>query len=77
MAKNVTSSKSLTNNTAQDFFHLLEQFAKLKKTECMNILILQTNVEELLGSNCGLFQLYFYENLFNPDEKSKILDREI
>ena len=77
MAKNVTSSKSSTNNTAQDFFHLLEQFEKLKKTECMNILILQTNVEELLGSNCGLFQLYFYKNLFNPDEKSKILDREI
>ena len=76
MAKNVTSSKSLTNNTAQDFFHLLEQFAKLKKTECMNILILENNVEDLPGSTCSLFQLYFYKNLFDQDEKSKILDHE-
>ena len=42
----------------------------------MNILILENNVEDLLGSTCGLFQLYFYKNLFDPDEKSKILDHE-
>ena len=24
------------------------------------------------GSTCGNFQLYFYDNLFNPDENSKI-----
>ena len=46
-------------DTAQIFFHLLEQFAKLKKTECVNILIIENNVEDLLGSTCGLFQLYF------------------
>ena len=26
--------------------------------------------------NCGIFQLYFYKNLFDPDEKSKILNHE-
>ena len=61
-------SHQLTD-TAQN--HLLEQFAKLKKTECMNILILENNVEDLLGSTSGLFQLYFYKNLFDPDEKAK------
>ena len=42
----------------------------------MNILVLKNNVEDLFGSTCGLFQLYFYKNLFDPDEKSKILDHE-
>ena len=68
--------KEPLTDTAQIFFHLLEQFAKLKKSECMNILILENNVEDLLWSTCGLFQLYFYKNLFDPDEKSKILDHE-
>ena len=26
--------------------------------------------------NCGLFQLYFYKNLFDPDKKSKILNHQ-
>ena len=68
--------KEQLTNTAQNFFHLLEQFAKLKKTECMNILILENNVESITGSSCGEFQLYVYKNLFNPDEKSKILNHE-
>ena len=42
----------------------------------MNILILENNVKDLFGSTCGLFQLYFYKNLFDPDEKSKILNHE-
>ena len=68
--------KEQLTGTAQSFFHLLEQFAKLKKTDCMNILILENNVEDLLGSICGLFQLYFYKNLFDPDENIKILNHE-
>ena len=59
--------------TAQNFFHLLEQFAKLKKTHCMNILILENQIQDLVSPNCGLFQLYFYKNLFDLDKKSKIL----
>ena len=68
--------KEQLTNTAQNFFHLLEQFAKLKKTECMNILILENNVESITGSSCGEFQLYVSKNLFDPDEKSKILNHE-
>ena len=74
MAKMSHKVKDQLTDTAQN--HLLGQFAKLKKTECMNILILENNVEDLLGSTCSLFQLYFYKNLFDPDEKSKILDHE-
>ena len=61
-------------DTAQNFFHLLEQFAKLKKTRCINLLILENTIQNLTTSTCGLFQLYLYKNLFDPDEKSKILN---
>ena len=64
--------KDQLTDTAQNFFHLLEQFAKLKGTRCMNILILENQLQDLNSTNCGEFQLYFYKNLFDPNEKSKI-----
>ena len=70
-----TKNEELTE-TAQIFFHLLQQFAKLKKTNDMNILILEQPVQDFTSSNCGIFQLYFYKKLFNPDEKSKIINYE-
>ena len=39
----------------------------------MNLLILENTIQNLTTSTCGLFQLYFYKNLFDSDEKSKIL----
>ena len=59
--------------TARNFFHLVEQFVKLKKTHCINILILENQIQDLVSPNCGQFQLYFYKNLFDLDKKSKIL----
>ena len=62
--------------TAQNLFHLLEQFAKLKQSQCMNILILENRVQNLLTSEFGPFQLYFYKNLFDPDKQSKIVQHQ-
>ena len=59
---------------AQNFFHLLTQFAKLKKTNTMNILIVENDLQNL--TTCGLFQLYFYKNIFDPEENSKIINHE-
>ena len=42
----------------------------------MNILILENRFQNLLRSDYGPFQLYFYKNLFDPDEKSKILQHQ-
>ena len=39
----------------------------------MNILILENQNQDLVSPNCGESQLYFYKNLFDPDEKSKML----
>ena len=42
----------------------------------MNILILENAVKNLKTATCGSFQLYFYKSLFNPDEKSKIINHK-
>ena len=42
----------------------------------MNILILENDVQNLLSSTCGEFQLCFYKDLFDPDEKSKIISHD-
>ena len=59
MKFSVDSSESMTltkkeqlTETTQNFFHSLQQFAKLKKTNDMSILILEQN---LTSSNCEIF----------------------
>ena len=42
----------------------------------MNIIILEKSVQKLLSATCGSFQLYFYKNLFDPYERSKILNHQ-
>ena len=42
----------------------------------MNILILENDVQNLVSSTCGEFQLCFYKYLFDPDEKSKIISHD-
>ena len=34
--------------------------------------MVEDRIQDLESSTCGIFQLYFYENLFNADENSKI-----
>ena len=64
--------KSQLNETATYFFHLLYQFAKLKKVNKMNIVIVENDLQKLSSSTCGIFQLYFYKNLFDPPIQSNI-----
>ena len=61
----VILKKKQFTDTAQNFFHLLAQLAMLKRTNDMNILIVE-----------HVFQLYFYKNIFDPEEKSKIINHE-
>ena len=69
-------TKDQLTDIAQNFFHLLEQFLKLKGIHCMNVLRLENSIQDIFSPNCGEFQLYFYKNLFDPDEKSKILSHQ-
>ena len=42
----------------------------------MTVVLVDDKVQEIYLDTCSLFQLYFYENLFDPDENSKILNEE-
>ena len=70
------NKKSQLNETATYFFHLLYQFAKLKQSKQMKIVIVETNLQELKSSTCGIFQLYFYKNLFDPSIKNNIIEQK-
>ena len=61
------------SDTAMNFFHFIQAFGiKLKLRNFVNICMVKDRVQNLDSSTCGIFQLYFYDNLFNPDENSKI-----
>ena len=51
----VILKKKQFTDTAQNFFHLLAQLAMLKRTNDMNILIVEHAVQELTSSPCGVF----------------------
>ena len=74
--KLVHSKKEQLTDTAQKIFQLLTQFAKLKKTNDMNILIVEHAVQELTSSTWTIFQLYVYKKIFDPEEKGKIINHE-
>ena len=58
--KLVCTKKEQLTGATQNLFHLLKEFFKLKRTNEMNILIVEHPVQEITHSSCGLFQLYFY-----------------
>ena len=43
----------------------------------MKIVLLDDQLQELKTDTCGMFQLYFYKNLFEPSADSKILNDEL
>ena len=65
-------TKSQLTETAQNLFHLLEQFAKLKQSRCMNILILENRVQNLLTSDCGYFNCTFIKTYLIQTNRVKL-----
>ena len=76
--KLVHTKKGQLTDTAQNFFHLLNEIYKLKRTNEMNILIVEHLVQEITHSSCGLFQLLkIYKSIFDLDKvKCKIINHE-
>ena len=60
-----------------NFFHSVQAFNnKLKLCDFVNIWMKEDRVQDLNSVTWGIFQIYFYDNLFNPNEDSKILDKK-
>ena len=65
------------STTAVDFFHFIESFGELHNLEDkVTIWMLEDLIQKLDTYTCGPFQLFFFENLFNPSENSKLKNHE-
>ena len=61
------------SDTASNFFHFIQAFGnKIKPHNFVKIWMVEDRVPSLDSATCGIFQLYFYDNLFNPNINSKI-----
>ena len=61
------------SESAQDFFHLIHSFGKNEQlTNFVNVWMLEDPIQMPKTVTRGPFQIYFYENLFFPNENSKV-----
>lgn len=61
------------SDKARNLFQFVQAFGmKLKLRNFVNIWMAEDRIQDLNSSTCGIFQLYFHNNLFNPNEKRKI-----
>ena len=58
-------------------FHFIQAFGnKLKLRDFVNILMLEDRVQDINSVTCGIFEIYFYDNLFKSEKNSKIKDEK-
>ena len=66
-------NKDSLTPTARDFFHSLSEFSKVHNESMVDIYMVDDQLQNIKSDTCGLFQLYFYMNLFIPKENSQIV----
>ena len=54
----------------------LNEFGKVHKRKLVNVYMVDNQLQNLKSDTCGLFQLYFYTNLFIPEANSKIISNK-
>ena len=64
------------SDTARNFFYFVQSFwDKLKIRDFVNLWVVEGRTQDLDTVNCSIFQIYFYDNLFIPDQNSIIQKR--
>ena len=60
--------------TTQDLLHLMYEFGKLHNVQDeVTVFSLDDQLQKIETATCGIFQIYFYYNLFNPFANSSII----
>ena len=67
---------SKLTDTVKDLFLLLSKFSKYHNVKEMTLYAVDDQLQETTSDTCGIFQLYFYKNLFDPLEDSQIIEHE-
>ena len=63
--------------TARNFFHFVQSFGqKVKLCDFVKLWVVEYHVQYLDSVTCGVFQFYFYDNVFNPDQNCKIQNKK-
>ena len=68
------TDKLKLTKTAHDFFHTLYEFGRVHNRETVDVFMVDDCLQDLESDTCGIFQLYFYTNLFLPKENIKIIN---
>ena len=60
--------------TTQDLLHLIYEYGRLHNIkDLVTVYSVDHQLQKLEADTCGIFQLYFYFNLFVPYENSSVL----
>ena len=64
--------------TTQDLLHLMYEFGKLHNIQDeITVFSLDDQLQKIETDTCGIFQIYFYYNLFNPFSDSCIIKDKV
>ena len=64
-------------DTAIDLLHLINEFGKLHKLKNeVTLHFVDDQLQMIEKDTCGMYQLYFYVNLFNSFEDSSIINEK-
>ena len=75
--KNIKTVNRLSETT-QDILHLINEFGKLHNLkEEVRVRFVDDQLQKTETNTCRVFQLYFFVNLFNPDENSVVIEDKI
>ena len=64
------NEKALLSDTANDLLHFIESFAKFERQNLIHLRLLEDSIQDIETDMCGLFQMFFYRNLFFPSNDS-------
>ena len=67
---------SKLTDTTKNLFHLLSGFSKYHNVNEMTLYAVDDQLQEITSDTCGIFQLYFYKNSFDPLETSQIIEHQ-
>ena len=63
--------------TTQDLLHMMYKFEKLHEiNDVVTVHLVDDQFQKIETDTCGIFQLYFYVNLFIPLENSSIVNNK-
>ena len=73
----IKDTKQLTTTT-QDLLHLMYEFGKLHNIQDeITVFSLDDQLQKIETDTCGIFQIYFYYNLFNPFTNSSVIKDKV